>query len=217
MEIVKIAVMGAGAVGCYFGGMLARAGKRVTLIGRRAPVETIARDGLFLDSFRFQERIAVAASTQPDAARDADLVLFAVKTTENESAARQLQPHLAPGATLLSLQNGVDNVEQIRAASGIVALPAVVYVAASVPEPGRIRHVARGDLIIGDTHRREEIAGIARCFEEAGVSCRVSENIEGELWTKMIMNCAYNAISALSHAPYGRVAGSPWTRAVMRK
>ncbi len=126
----RIAVLGAGAVGSYFGGMLARAGARVTLIDRRAHVEAIARDGLFLDSIRFQEYVAVAASTQADAARDAELVLFCVKTVDTESAARALAPHLAPGAILVSLQNGVDNVERIRAAAGIEALPAVVYVAA---------------------------------------------------------------------------------------
>ena len=88
----RIAVMGAGAVGCYFGGMLARAGAPVTLIGRRTTVETIARDGLFIDSIHFQERVAVQASTEIAASRDSDLVLFSVKSPDTEDTARQRPP-----------------------------------------------------------------------------------------------------------------------------
>jgi len=213
----RVAVMGAGAVGGYFGGMLARAGAPVTLIGRRAHVEAIAREGLFLDSVHFQERVGVAASTQADAARDAELVLFCVKTVDTESGARALAPHLAPGALVVSLQNGVDNVERIRAAAGIEALPAVVYVAAAITGPGRVKHVGRGDLVIGypRRERREEIGRVAQWFERAGVPCRISENIEGELWTKLIMNCAGNAVTALARVSYGQAAQNELTRQVM--
>ena len=215
----RVAVMGAGAVGCYFGGMLARAGAPVTLIGRRAHVEAIARGGLFLDSVHFQERVEVAASTLPEAARGASLVLFAVKANDTEQTAQALAPHLDAGATILSLQNGADNVARIRAAAKLEALPAVVYVAAAMPEPGHVKHGGRGDLVIGDFDGnaawREEIERLAATFVRAGVPCRVSANIEGELWTKLIMNCAYNAISALGQAKYGTIARNPETRDLM--
>ena len=106
----RVAVMGAGAVGSYFGGMLARAGVDVTLIGRPAHVEAIRRDGLLLDTTTFRERVRVNASTDPAAVANADFVLFCVKTTDTEIASRTLAPHLAPGAITVSLQNGVDNV-----------------------------------------------------------------------------------------------------------
>ena len=206
----QVAVMGAGAVGCYFGGMLARAGAQVTLIGRRAHVEAIARDGLFLNSIHFQERVAVGASTQVDAVRDADIVLFCVKTLDTESAARAIAPELAAGATVVSLQNGVDNVERIRAASGIEAIAAVVYVAASMPAPGHVKHAGRGDLVIGAQQpgptRTAELERVAETFSRAGVTCRVSDNIEGELWQKLIMNCAGNAVTTLGRSSYGAAA-----------
>ena len=129
----KIAVVGAGAVGGYFGGLLARAGAPVVMIGRAAFVEAVEKSGLFLDALQFQESVRVEASTELSAVRGAEIVLFCVKTTDNAATARELVPLLAPGALLLSMQNGVDNVEQIRAAAAIDALPAVVYVAASVP------------------------------------------------------------------------------------
>ena len=220
----RIAVVGAGAVGCYFGGMLARAGAPLTLIGRPQHVEAIESNGLFLDSMHFQERIPVPAFTEVSAARNAEIILLCVKTPATVEAAKSLAPHLASGAVVLSLQNGVDNVERIRSATRMEAIPAVVYVAAEMSAPGRVKHTGRGDLIIGDLlgraeddTRRRQLESIAALFARASVPCRVSENIEGELWTKMIINCAYNAVSALGHARYHRLADNPWTREVMVK
>ena len=218
----RIAVAGAGAVGCYFGGMLARAGAPLTLIGRPEHVEAITRDGLFLDSPHFQQQIPVSASIQMSTAREAELVLLCVKTPATAEAAKSLAPYLGPGAAVLSLQNGVDNIERIRSAASIEAFPAVVYVAAEMTAPGRVKHTGRGDLIIGDLlgHVREDarqrqLESISALFARAGVPCRVSENIEGELWSKMIINCTYNALSALGRARYHRLAQNPWTRKVM--
>jgi 2-dehydropantoate 2-reductase len=202
----KIAVVGAGAVGGYFGGLLARAGAPVTMIGRPAFVEAVAKNGIFLDTLHFQESVRVEVSTDLEAVRGARIVLFCVKTTDNSATARAIAPLLAPGALVLSMQNGVDNVEQIRDAAAINALPTVVYVAASVPEPGRVKHVGRGDLVIGP--RNEKTERIAAVFSRANVPCRISENIQGELWTKLVWNCALNAASALGRAKYGNVAAS---------
>ena len=216
----RIAVMGAGAVGSYFGGMLARAGAPVTLIGRRATVDAISRDGLFFDGVNFQEHIKVAASTEVSAAREAALVLFCVKTLDTEEAARSLAPHLSSGATVLSLQNGVDNVERIRAGGGFDAFPAVVYVAAAMPAPGHMKHSGRGDLVVGtfpsQQQRAAELRRAAEVFVRAGVPCRVSESIEGELWVKLIFNSAGNAVSALARSNYGTAARNPLVREVIR-
>ncbi len=176
------------------------------MIGRPAFVEAVTKNGLFLDTLHFQEKVVVDASADIDAVRGAEIVLFCVKTTDNAATAHVIAPLLSKGALVLSMQNGVDNVEQIRAAAGIDALPAVVYVAASVPEPGRVKHVGRGDLVIGP--RGEKTERIAALFSRANVPCRISENIEGELWTKLVWNCALNAVSALGHAKYGQIAGS---------
>lgn len=202
----RIAVVGAGAVGGYFGGLLARAGAPVTMIGRASFVEAVKKNELFLDTLQFQEKVRVEASTEIAAVRGAEIVLFCVKTTDNAATARAIAPLLSKDALLLSMQNGVDNVEQIRAAGGIDALPSVVYVAASVPEPGRVKHVGRGDLVVGPKNEKTE--RIAALFSRANVPCRISENIEGELWTKLVWNCALNAASALGRAKYGQIAGS---------
>ena len=119
----------------------------------------------------------VEASTDLRAASGADILLFCVKATDNAVAARGVAPFLAPKAVLLSLQNGVDNVEQIRAAAGFAALPAVVYVAASMPEPGRVKHVGRGDLIIGP--ESEQTKMLAALFSRAGIPSKLRKTSEG--------------------------------------
>ena len=217
----RVAVVGAGAVGGYFGGMLARAGARVVLIGRPGHVEVWRREGLVLDSVTFLETIPVDASTGLDAAADADLVLFSVKSTDTEDVARPLARHLRPDALVVSLQNGVDNVARMRAAA-LDPVAAVVYVASSMPAPGRVKHAARGDLLIGDMpgrpgpRRDAELARVSAWFEAAGVPCPVAADVEADLWTKLIFNAALNAISAVAHATYGEAAAIPDSREVIR-
>jgi 2-dehydropantoate 2-reductase len=210
----KIAVVGAGAVGGYFGGMLARAGAPVVLVGRPAFVEAVRKAGLVLDTASFRETVTVDVSTELGAVRGAQLVLFCVKSYDTTSVARELANFMEPGAVVLSLQNGVDNVDRIRATSELQPLAAVVYVAASTPEPGTVKHLAGGNLVLGPPGAETE--GIAAVFEPAGVPCRISDNIRGELWAKLVANCALNAISALGRARYGRIAENSDARALMR-
>src|SRR5215813_3344580 len=120
----RVAVVGAGAVGGYFGGLLAHAGAQVVMIGRQGFVDAVKIGGLFLDTLHFRKSVQVEASTELGTVRGADLVLFCVKTTDNAATAREIAPFLAPRATVVSLQNGVDNIEQIRAAANIDAIPA---------------------------------------------------------------------------------------------
>jgi 2-dehydropantoate 2-reductase len=200
----RVAIVGAGAVGGYFGGMLARSGASVVMIGRGPFVNAVGGRGLDLDTIQFREFVRVDASTELSAVRDAGLVLFCTKTVDTIATARAMTPHLSPTATVVSLQNGVDNAARIRATTGIDVMPAVVYVAASMPAPGHIKHIARGDLVVGPSSDRAQ--GVASVFERAGVPCRISDNIEGELWTKLIWNCALNSISALGRARYGQIA-----------
>ncbi|HLZ12827.1 MAG TPA: 2-dehydropantoate 2-reductase [Candidatus Acidoferrum sp.] len=203
----RIAIVGAGAVGGYFGGMLARAGAPVTFIGRPAFVEAVRPHGLHLDTIHFNERVPANASSDLSAARDAEIVLFCVKTTDTAATAKELAAVVAQSAIVVSMQNGVDNAEQIHAASGLSALAAVVYVAASVPAPGSVKHVGRGDLVLGPEN--PSTRRVANIFTRANVPCRISENFAGELWTKLVWNCALNALSALGKVTYGEIISSP--------
>ena len=218
----RVAVVGAGAVGGYFGGMLARAGAPVTLIGRRVHVDVWTRSGLSFESRHFHGTIPVAASTDIDACRDAELVLFSVKSLDTDATARQVAAVVREDALVVSLQNGVDNVERMRAAAALDPIAAVVYVASSMPSPGCVRHAGRGDLLIGDLPGRAGqprdavIARAASWFEAAAVPCRVSPDIEADLWIKLITNVGLNAISAVVHVPYGEIVAVPESRETVR-
>lgn len=208
----RIAVMGAGAVGCFYGGMLARAGGQVTLIGRPRHVDAVKANGLTLEMGGGREQIALAANTEPSAVAGARLVLFCVKSTATDEAARAIAPHLARDAVVLALQNGVDNVERLRAAVRQPVIPAVVYVGCAMAGPGHVKHNGRGDLVIGTDEAgapaalHARIAEIAAAFGSAGIPVRVSDNVLGELWIKLAINCAYNALSALTRGRYGVLA-----------
>ena len=199
---LRFAVMGAGSVGCYFGALLARAGHAVTLIGRQAHVQAIQSQGLRLQTAAEDAHIPMAASTEPSSVAGADVVLLCVKSTDTEAAARQIQPHLAPGALVLTLQNGVDNDERVHAVLGPAqpVAAAVVYVATAMAGPGHVRHFGRGDLLIGPAPIAERLA---HELGAAGIPTELSGNVRGALWAKLVINCAYNALSAIAQQPYG--------------
>lgn len=208
-----VAVLGAGAVGGYYGAMLARAGVPVRLIGRPAHVNAIRTQGLRLQTQAFDERVTVQADTEAAAVAGADLVLVCVKSTDTLEAAAQMAPHLAPGAVVLSLQNGVDNAERLSQALGREVFPAVVYVAAAMDGPGHVRHHGRGELVIGPGPQADALQAL---FARAGVAVQVSPQVASALWAKLVLNCAYNALSAITQTPYGRLVQGDGVLAVMR-
>jgi 2-dehydropantoate 2-reductase len=206
--------VGAGAVGGYFGGMFARAGAPIVFVGRKHFVDAIESKGVVLDQSHGQESIRIDATTDMSAVQDCSLILLCVKANDTSATAAQMGPFVRRDTTVVCLQNGVDNAERVRAAANVLAMPAAVYVAVSVPEPGRVKHLARGDLIIGPPS--EKTTEIAYIFKRAGIPCRISENIQGELWVKLLRNCALNAISALGHARYGEIAQNANAKQLMQ-
>lgn len=209
---MKTAVMGAGAVGCFYGGMLARAGQQAVLIGRPSHVEAIRRDGLLMDTQTFREHVRIEARTDAAGIAGADLVLCCVKSTDTLQAAGEMAPHLAPGAILLSLQNGYDNAQRLQEALGRPVHPAVVYVATEMAGPGHLRHHGRGELVIGPFPGSDKVVAL---FATAGVPVQVSDNVAGALWAKLVINCVYNALSAITQLPYGRIAPGEGIAGVM--
>ena len=222
-------VVGAGAVGSFFGAMLARAGHPVTLIGRAPHVQAIRSRGLLLQMAGRVETVHLAASTELEATRSADLVLLCVKSTDTEAVARQIAPLLGAQALVLSLQNGVDNAATIARHVQQTVLAAVVYVATAMPAPGTVTHHGRGDLVIGPldaaavpgSRHAQLMRAVVELFASAQVGVRVSPDVMGELWSKLMVNCAYNAISGLAQRPYGQMAALPaileLQRAVVRE
>ncbi len=218
--IRKTAVMGAGAVGSFYGAMLARAGHAVTLIGRPAHVQAIEANGLLLEMGDAVHAVPVQASSDVSAVQGADLVLCCVKSGDTEAVARQMAPYLGPGTVLMSLQNGVDNAEVLARHVACRVVPAVVYVAVALAGPGHVQHFGRGDLAIGampggtmsSVPEWPTLQALVDFFASAQVPVRIVPDVAVELWAKLLVNCAYNAISGLAQLPYARLAAMPGIR-----
>ena len=211
-KISTVAVVGAGAVGSYFGGLLARAGCDVTLIARQDHVKAVQENGLYMECQSFQERVSVKASTEYQAIKNADLVLFCVKSPDTESVAKEIKPYLSEDSIILSLQNGVDNAERISAVLSNPVYPAVVYVATGMAGPGHVKHFGRGELVIGDLEGREacldQLNSIQDYLNGGNVPCSISKKIKQEMWLKFLVNCSYNAISGIGQIEYGQMVQS---------
>jgi len=147
------------------------------------------RQGLRLETQTFDEHIRVSAAPK-GAWRSA-----------RESGAAAIKPHLAPDALVLSLQNGVENADRLRALLPQEVVAAVVYVGTEMAGPGHVRHHGRGELII---ERSKASDDVARALIAAGVPTEISDSVLGVLWAKLITNCAYNGLSAITQLPYGR-------------
>jgi 2-dehydropantoate 2-reductase len=211
-KISKVAVVGAGAVGSYFGGLLARAGHDVTLIARSEHVKAIKENGLYMECQSFQEHVSVKASTEYEVIAEADLILFCVKSPDTESVAKEIKPFLGDGAIILSLQNGVDNCERIKTVLLNPVYPAVVYVATGMAGPGHLKHFGRGELVIGDLDNGKDcvnqLNNIQDFLDKGNVPCSISKNIKQDMWLKFLVNCSYNAISGIGQIEYGQMVQS---------
>ncbi len=201
---MRIVVMGAGAVGGYFGAKLAGAGHDVVFVARGKHLEALRRDGLRVRSSGGELRVEDALFTA-DAAQAvrADLILLCVKSYDTEGAAELLRPIVAASTTILSLQNGVDNSDKIARRFGESrTLAGVVYVGAQVVAPGVIEHSSGGRIIFGPRTGGDRKAAkvIAEALAGAAVDCQTSADIQTVLWRKLLWNAPFCAISSLTHA-----------------
>jgi 2-dehydropantoate 2-reductase len=184
-------------------------------------VQATKRDGLKLDlaTSSATEIVQIGASTDLSSLQSADLVLFCVKSTDSASVARQMAPHLAPHALIMSLQNGVENAALIAQQVPHAVIPCVVYVAAEMPAPGCVKHHGRGELVMGTMQAsrlkdpQKTLQDIVALFGSAQVPVQISQNVMAELWSKLMINCAFNAISGLAQIQYEKLAALESVRA----
>jgi len=212
--LAQIAIVGAGAVGGYVGARLALSGHSVTLIGRDALVQAVTANGMRLDMDGQTLRAPIAtATTNPAAVAGCDWVLIAVKSGDTETAARAIAPHLTPDTAVLSLQNGISNLPTLSRILPRPALPALVYVAVSQIAPGHVQHKGGGRIVVGAGPGAKAAVHL---FTDAGIEADLSDQAETALWTKLTINCALNAVSALTGQPYGKIIAQPGAEVTLR-
>jgi 2-dehydropantoate 2-reductase len=208
-----VLVVGAGAVGGYFGGRLARAGVPVTFLARGPHLEALQRDGL-----RVRSAIEGEWSVKVDAVGDvsrrppAGAVLFCVKAFDTETAAAAIRPVVGPDTPVVSLQNGVDNEERIDAVLGAGhAVGGVAYVFATLESPGVIAHRLLGRAVFGELDGRSSprLDRLRAAFDAAGVPAEVLPDIRRALWQKYLLITAQAGMTALVRAPIGVIRQVP--------
>ena len=218
---MKIAVMGTGGVGGYYGALLARSGQDVTFIARGEHLRAIRAGGLRIKSVHGDFTIDAARAVEnPDGIDPVDLVLFAVKTYDIDAAAVSLLPLLGPETMVLGLQNGVDAAERIGEIVGAHHMVGgATWLSAAVEGPGVIgqyspfRRVVVGELDGLDSPR---VGMIVEAFHRAGAEAEPTTDIRKILWTKFVFIAATSALGALTRVSIGRYRDTAETRAVLR-
>jgi 2-dehydropantoate 2-reductase len=210
---MRFAIVGAGSVGCYFGGLLARHGYNGILIGRTHHVKAIRENGLRMQTRSFDENIWIDASDEIGDASTADLIFLCVKSGDTASVTEELRDSLPKRTVVISLQNGIENAETLRNRLDNPVIAAAVYIASEMAGPGHLLHHGRGDLVIEDTKDSKTPADLLRV---ATIPTRIVEDVRIVLWEKLALNCAYNAISAIVQLPMGEMPCRDAVRETMR-
>jgi 2-dehydropantoate 2-reductase len=207
---MKISIIGSGAMGSLFGGMLSRSGQDVVLYDvYRDHVEKINAEGLVIEDAA-TGAVAVtrpAASADPSAAADADVLVVFVKSTATDRAAARIAPFAKPGCIALTLQNGLGNEAILERHFGAGRTAAgVTSQGATFLGPGRVRHAGKGPTHIGMSDgRNEKLAGLASALREAGFETHVESDVASFVWSKLVVNVGINALTALTGQTNGRL------------
>jgi len=222
---MRVLVFGAGAIGSVLGGLLAKAGHDVTLLGRAWHLDAIRRSGLLISGLWGEHRVdRLTIATDPDALSPPapfDWVLLTVKAHQTASAVEAVARFLGPATLLCAFQNGLGNYETLirRIDPSKIALGRIIFGAEI--EPGRVRvTVCADEVLIGAPDAgvaRERLTQLAAALQAGGIPTRVTSTILTALWAKVLYNCALNGLSTLLEVPYGKLLEEPATRRLMQE
>ncbi len=213
--MTNIAIMGAGAIGSTIGGLLAEAGLNVVLIGRGPHVKAIKDKGLYIDGIKGVHRVHnLKVTTDASGVEDADMVFLTVKSQDTEAAVHAIEPYTKEGSTIISLQNGVRNVDKIEEVlkEGNV-LGGVALFNATFLQPGSVTLTMRGGILIGepDGEISERAKMVANVTGKSGIKTKAVKNIKGVLWSKLMLNLN-NSIMALCDIDFKGCYADKYTR-----
>lgn len=217
---MKVAVLGAGAVGAYLGARLAEGGADVSLIARGEHLAAMRARGLTLVTPQGERStVAVRAVEDPAEVGPVDVVLFLVKSYDTEAAGHRLAPLIGEGTAVLSLQNGIDNEARIAAVIGAEhVLGGAVYILAAIEAPGVVRS-GRARIVVGEFEPGPPSARVERFVTAAnagGIDAHASADVRTTKWEKYVLLVAFSAVTAATQLPIGGVRPSEAATAMMR-
>src|SRR5258708_34805235 len=219
---MRIAIVGSGGVGGYFGGRLALAGNDVTFIARGEHLRALRWTGIRVDSIKGHFTVSpVLATDDPAQVNNVDVVILGVKAWQISEAAHAMVPMIGAGTFVLPLQNGVEAFEQLAAVLGRDrVLGGLCKIVSYVVEPGHIQHadfepfVAFGEW---DNHPSDRVAAFRETFTQAGVEAKVPADIEAAVWNKFLFIAGFSGVGAVTQSPAGGLRSLPQTRALMEQ
>jgi 2-dehydropantoate 2-reductase len=217
---MKIAIIGTGGVGGYYGALLARHGQQVTFFARGAHLEAIRRNGLQIKSLHGDFNIQPAHAVETaEGVGTVDLVLVCTKTYATQTALSLLEPLLAPQTVVISLQNGVDAAQRIGTVIGMQhMLGGTTWLSSAIESPGVIRQVSRFHrIVLGELDGRlsDRLEAVAQVFRPTGITLEVTGDIHKVLWTKFIFIAGVSGIGALTRLDLGAYRSVPETRRLL--
>jgi len=217
---MKIVVVGPGAIGCLFAAFLAKSKEEIWLLDyKKERAAKINASGISLEGESGSWQIKVKASACPQEIGKADLILLCVKSFQTKPAIEQIKPLLTDETKILTLQNGIGNLEIIAELTGEDrVLAGITNEGATLIDTGRLHHAGRGETIIGTINGKTpvQMRSIRELFNKVGLECKMSRDIKSLLWSKLIINAGINALSAVTRLPNGKLVEYEGTRRILR-
>jgi len=222
---MKIVIVGPGAMGCLFGAFLAKAGEEVYLLDKRNErAEYISKNGINVEGISGEFKAVVKAVAGINDVKKCDLIIICVKSYDTESAAKAIKSLVDENTFILTLQNGVGNVEAISKIVGEEkTIGGVTSQGATLLADGHIRHAGKGETVIGvaaaktkeDT--KKNLEDIVKTLKKAGFQTKIADNIQDLIWSKLIINVGINALTAITHLNNGRLIEFDGTNAILEE
>ncbi|HEV7925110.1 MAG TPA: 2-dehydropantoate 2-reductase [Verrucomicrobiae bacterium] len=197
---MKIAVVGCGALGSYYGAKLCCAGHEVHFL-LRSDYEVVRQEGVWIESGEERFHVQPHCARAPQEIGPADVVLIGLKTTANHLLPQLLPPLIGPQTAILTMQNGLGNEAAVAAIAGAEkTMGGVCFVCLNRIAPGTIKHIGHGAVVVGEHSRPPQARthNISQTFNDAGVSCKVAENLEQARWEKLVWNIPFNGLGVAS-------------------
>ena len=218
-ETRTITIVGPGAIGCLFGAMLKEAGHRVIMLDNQPQrAEKISRDGIQIKGISGERLVRVEATARPEEAAECDMAVIATKSYDTESAVESVANALGPSTPILTLQNGLGNVEVIsRAVGGERTIGGITSQGATLVDAGSIIHAGKGKTVIGTPSNRltDNLEMVRDILDSAGFEPQISDDLETTIWSKLVINVGINALTAITRLNNGRLLEFEGTRRIM--
>lgn len=217
---MKIIIVGPGAMGCLFAAFLSKSKEEIWILDKnKGRAAKIKEQGIIVEGISGNWQAAVNATNEPKDIKNADLIIIGVKSYDTKEAIVHAKLLVAENTRVLTVQNGIGNIEIIGEVVGQdKVIGGVSNLGATLLDIGKVRHAGKGETVIGriDGKIPVEMRSIRELFNKAGLETRISRDIKGLLWSKLIINVGINALTAITRLNNGRLVEFEGTRKILR-